>query len=76
MIYEHIYGKKMQPWYRIQITEVGSSKFVTFHTRIHMNKVHKPSFSFSNKFTDGEILRDATLYTWVTDRFGNVHMQH
>ena len=56
-------GYRMEPerlpyWMHITITEENDSKYLTVHSKIHVNKkvVMPPSYSAS--FTDNEILKD------------------
>ena len=67
-------GRLLQPWYTIEINRSGSNKSVTFVSRIHVNKRNNPSFSWSSKFSDHEILRDGHLLGWVARCYGKVYV--
>lgn len=69
--YNHLAGKQLQDWYSIRIERDGESVEIVFCSRIHVNKEVKASFSFDHSFTDGQILRDSTLITWVYNRYGS-----
>ncbi len=49
---------KLPPWIHVVITEDGDSKWLTVHSRIHVNKEVRMSPSFSAQFSDWEILKD------------------
>lgn len=56
-------GYRMEPfllpdWIYITITEEGDSKFLTVHSKIHVNKEVKLNPSYSSEFTDQEIIKD------------------
>lgn len=74
--YKVFNGLPLQSHYQIEIEhgiEEGElTKYVTFHSKIHMNKAVKCSFSFDGSFSDGEILFDRDLVTWVINRYGDV----
>lgn len=71
--YHHIYkrkdyplknGYRMEPfklpdWIYITVTqEANKSKVLRVHSRIHMNKEVKVGPSYSNDYTDDEIIKD------------------
>ena len=70
--YNHLYARVEYPaergyrmevtplpnWIHITITEDGNSKFLTVHSRIHVDKEVKMNPSYSSEFTDREILID------------------
>ena len=70
--YTSLCGHAMQPWYSIEITRDGSSKTVAFISRIHVNKRVECRFSWSNKFSDSQILMDCNLREWISDKYGEV----
>lgn len=49
---------KLPPWIHVVITEEGDSKWLTVHSRIHVNKEVRMSPSFSAQFSDSDILKD------------------
>lgn len=56
-------GYRMEPkqlpgWIHITITEQDDSKFLTVHSRIHMNKEVKVGPSYSVDFRDRDIIKD------------------
>ena len=65
-------GSLLQPWYTVEIKKCGNNKSVTFVSRIHVNKRVDPSFCWSSKFSDSQILRDGHLLGWVAQRYGKV----
>lgn len=70
--YHHLYsrveypmegGYRMEPdplpdWIHVTITESGDSKWLTVHSRIHVNKSVRMNPIYSNEFSDSEILKD------------------
>lgn len=69
--YKQLKGRTLQDWYTIEIDRSGDSVYVTMHSRIHVNKEVKVSHCYSHQFTDGQILHDSTLYTWIVNRYGS-----
>ena len=65
-------GSLLRPWYTVEIKKCGNNKSVTFVSRIHVNKRVDPSFCWSSKFSDSQILRDGRLLGWVDQRYGKV----
>ena len=49
---------KLPPWIHVVITEDGDSKWLTVHSRIHVNKEVRLHPSFSRQFSDWDILKD------------------
>lgn len=49
---------KLPPWIHVVITEDGDSKWLTVHSRIHVNKEVRMEPSFSRQFSDRDILKD------------------
>lgn len=70
--YNHLYSRVEYPaergyrmeasqlpnWIHVTITEEGDSKFLTVHSKIHVNKDVKMNPSYSSEFKDREILID------------------
>lgn len=55
--YKTLCGKPLQDWLTVQIKEENGTKYVIFHSRIHVNKLHKMTISFNAaEYTDFEIL--------------------
>lgn len=50
--------KPLPPWIHICISEEGGSKWLTVHSRIHINKVVKIDPTYSSEFSDREIIKD------------------
>lgn len=71
--YNSFAGNPLQDWYQIEITELDGSKYVTFHSRIHVNKAKPCPFCWGTSFTDAEILQDVDLGIWIYNSYGNVH---
>lgn len=63
-------GHSLQDWYAIEIKKCGDNKSVTFVSRIHVNKRVDPSFCWSSRFSDSQILHDGHLLEWVAQRYG------
>lgn len=49
---------KLPPWIHVDITEDGDSKWLTVHSRIHVNKEVRMKPTFSSQFSDWEILKE------------------
>lgn len=75
MYYKHLNNQPLQSFYQIEIETKGDSKVVTFHSKIHVNKVNKCTITFSTKFTDSEILKDNDLISWVINSYGDVWLR-
>lgn len=73
--YNRFAGSPLQDWYQIEITELDGSKYVTFHSRIHVRKAKQCPFCWGTSFTDSQILEDYDLGTWIYDSYGSVHAQ-
>lgn len=61
--YPREHGYRMEPeklpdWIHFTITETDDSKYVTVHSRIHLNKAVVMNPVYSNAFTDEEIIKD------------------
>lgn len=50
--------KQLPDWIHVTITEQSDSKFLTVHSRIHVNKEVKVGPSYSADFSDRDILKD------------------
>lgn len=72
MIYKHMNGKNLQSFYHITIKIEKGSKFITFHSSIHVNKAVECSICYGLEFTDMEILNDKDFVNWVHNRYGVV----
>ena len=71
--YKKLDGKPLLDWYSIRITNVREdTKEVTFCSRIHVNKEVVLPTTYSDQFTDEQILRDGTLFNAVISRWGDV----
>lgn len=70
--YKHLNNRQLQSWYIVEIEQKGSSKFVHFHSKLHISKITSPTFSWSVSFTDNQILEDKDLISWVINKYGNV----
>ena len=68
--YRHLNGKPLQEWYEIEILTENNTKFVLFHSRIHVNKVSKLNPCFSTTFTDQKILNDFHIIGKIHDMYG------
>lgn len=72
--YTTLQGWRLWPWYSIDIEydPTTNTKYVYFNTTIHVNKRVRLPVCFTNKFTDSQILSDHTLYTQISEGWGNV----
>ena len=68
--YKHLNGKPLQEWFEIEIVTKNNTKFISFHSRIHVNKVNKLNLCFSTTFTDQEILNDFHIIRRIHDMYG------
>lgn len=71
--YKWLDGRPLMDFYTIRIEKDGDTKRVYFMSRIHVNRDSAVSFSFSDEFSDYEILEDLTLLRWVQERYGSVY---
>lgn len=51
-------------WLHITITSDGESKWLTVHSRIHVNKEVKLNPSYSTEFSDRDIIKDLSAKVW------------
>lgn len=68
-------GQQLQPWYSIVIErfEHEDRAYVTFKSRIHMNKEVQPPFRWvSSAFTDYQILNDGDLLGLLAGPMGKL----
>ena len=68
--YKHLDGKPLQEWFEIEIVTKNNTKYIYFHSRIHVNKVNKLNLCFSTTFTDQEILNDFGIIRRIHDMYG------
>ena len=67
--YKHI-GKHTLPDYlTITIKQVGDGKRVYFNSTIHVDKVCECSVSFSNEYTDSEILNESKVFDILCQKY-------
>lgn len=52
---------KLPPWIHVIITEDGDSRWLTVHSRIHVNKEVRMEPSFSSQFSDLDILKHTSV---------------
>ena len=45
-------------WIHLTVTEEGDSKWLTVHSRRHMNKEVRLNPSYSSSFSDSEVIKD------------------
>ncbi len=60
-------AKKLPYWIHLTITKLGDSKYLTAHSRIHMNKCVRVGPEYSADFTDNQILKELSYD--VSDKF-------
>ena len=68
--YRCLNNKPLQEWFEIEIVTRNNTKFVFFHSRIHVNKVNRLNLCFSTTFTDQEILNDFGTIRRIHDMYG------
>ena len=68
--YKHLDGKPLQEWFEIEIVTENNTKFIYFHSRIHVNKVNRLNLCFSTTFTDQKILNDFHIIGRIHDMYG------
>lgn len=68
--YRYLNDKPLQEWFEIEIVTRNDTKFVLFHSRIHVNKVNELNPCFSTTFTDQEILNDFDIIRRIHDMYG------
>jgi hypothetical protein len=56
-------GYRMEPtplpdWMHITISDEGDSKWLTVHSRIHLNKAVRMNPAYSKDFSDRDIIKD------------------
>lgn len=56
--YHHLFTGQLPGWIHVEIHEEGSTKWLTVHSRIHVNKCVKIGPDYSSAFLDQEILKD------------------
>jgi len=71
--YSWLGGKKLQHFYKIEVTREIDTKYVYFHSTVHVDKVSKMPYSYNaNHFSDVEILNDPSLFGSVYKLYGKV----
>ena len=68
--YRCLNDKPLQEWFEIEIVTENNTKFISFHSRIHVNKVNRLNLCFSTTFTDQEILNDFGTIRRIHDMYG------
>ncbi len=68
--YRHLGKCQLQDWHTVKIDHRGSTKFVTFTSRIHVNKEVELSFCFEDTFTDEQILNDGDVFRKFIQMYG------
>lgn len=51
---------------KVEITERFSTKYVTIHSKIHVNGSCLLPHSYSNEFTDSMILQDSDFFKYLS----------
>ena len=69
-MYHHVSGYQLPHYLSIEITHTGNSKNVIVHSTIHVNKVNITNMSYSDEFTDDEILNDERVLKYICDVYG------
>ena len=53
-----IESKQLPDWIHLTVTTKGDSKWLTVHSRIHVNKTVRINPTYSADFSDAEIIKD------------------
>ena len=69
-MYHHVSGYQLPHYLSIGIEHTGNSKNVIVHSTIHVNKVNITNMSYSDEFTDDEILNDERVLKYICDVYG------
>lgn len=70
--YDTLAGQPLQHFFKIEIETVGDSKYVHFHSTIHVNKKTTLRNCFSTDFSDYEILHSSEVLACATQRYGGM----
>ena len=73
-MYHHVSGYQLPHYLSIEIGHTGNSKNVIAHSTIHANKVNRTNMSYSDEFTDDEILNDERVLKYICDVYG-MHLE-
>ena len=68
--YNTLGSSQLQPWHSVEIVETPEGKEVVFHSRIHVNKSTKLSFSFGVSFSNCDILNDRDVVSKFITMYG------
>ena len=69
-MYHHVSGYQLPHYLSIEIEHTGNSKNVIVHSTIHVNKVNRTNMSYSDEFTDAEILDDGRVLGYICNVYG------
>lgn len=70
MYYRSIRNLQLPGYLSIEIREENGSKHVYVHSKIHVNKERKISYSYSTDFTNEQILNDPQLFQTIANMYG------
>ena len=73
-LYHHVSGYQLPHYLSIEIENTGNPKHVIVHSTIHVNKVNRTNMSYSDEFTDDEILNDERVLKYICDVYG-MHLE-
>ena len=69
-MYHHVSKYALPSYLTIEIEHKGNSKFVIIHSFIHVNKINRTGMTYSDEFTDDEILNDERVFKYICDVYG------
>lgn len=69
-VYHHLCGKPLRDWIHVEIEDHDDHKAVVFVSKFHVGNRFPISWSYSENFTDDEILRDTNLGAKCVNMFG------
>lgn len=69
-MYHYVSKYALPSYLTIEIEHKDNSKFVIIHSFIHVEKVNKTGMSYSDEFTDYEILNDDRVFEYICNVYG------
>ena len=69
-MYRYVSKYELPHYLSIEIEHTGNSKHVIVHSTIHVNKINRTGMTYSDEFTDAEILDDERVLKYICDVYG------
>lgn len=69
-MYNFVGDITLPSYLKVQVETRGESKYVIFHSQIHVNATKEIPFCFSSEFTDLEILKMRDVVTKYINYYG------